>query len=297
MTTAFMLALLAAAPQAAASSTAFEAEVRVGAPVTSGNLVVFPLTLRSRATATSTVTLDEALRSKVLRVAETGQGIVNSIEVENGGDRPVLLVAGELLLGGKQDRIVGRSLVLAPRSHRHVPVFCVEHGRWRGAGAFESARAMGHVELRKRAIDGDQGRVWAEVRSANVALGTTNATDTYRLAARKLGGEVGPLTRQVLDALGQANDTAGLAVAIDGEVVAVEWFGSPRVFAQLREKLVASYAAAAVAKTRPAEPVPAPPREADVAAFVAEAEHGRGVVKERVDDGAGRAVVQTYLKR
>jgi hypothetical protein len=87
-------------------------------------------------------------------------------------------------------------------------------------------------------------------------------------------------------------------VAIDGEVVAVEWFGSPRVFAQLREKLVASYAAEAVASGRPAAPPPAaPPRAADVADFAAKAERGEGAVKERVEDGAGGAAVQTYLRR
>jgi hypothetical protein len=108
---------------------------------------------------------------------------------------------------------------------------------------------------------------------------------------------VAPLARQVLDALGPPNNAAGLAVAIDGEVVAVEWFGSPKVFAQLREKLVASYAAEAVASARPATASPASPRDADVAAFATKAERGEGAVVERVDDGAGAAAVRTYLKR
>jgi hypothetical protein len=156
---------------------------------------------------------------------------------------------------------------------------------------------MGHVELRKQALAGDQGRVWSEVARENARLGTTSASDTYRVAARKQGGDAGPLTRRVLEALGPAGDTAGLAVAIDGVVVAVEWFGSPRVFAQLREKLVASYAAQAVASGGSAAPARAGPREADVADFAAKAERGEGAFRERVDDGAGRAAVQTYLKR
>lgn len=298
-TMALGLALLLAAPQETRSSSGFVDEVRPGAPITRGNLTIFPLTLRRPATADDHLVLDEAVARKQLAIEEAGaQGSVNTLEVENRGAQPVVLVAGELLLGGKQDRIVGRSLVLAPRSRTRVPVFCVEHGRWSGARSFVSAAMMGHADLRKTALEGDQGRVWSEVARSNERLGTTNPSDTYRAAARKLGGDAGPLAREMVAALARHRNVAGLAVAIDGEVVAVEWFGSPRLFERIREKLVASYAAQALASGKAASGAPpaAAPRPQAVADFAARAEQGEAVV-ERAKGAGGGAVQTTYLRR
>lgn len=296
MTTATLaLAMFLATPLVAVAS--FADEVRVGAPISVENLAVFPLTLRNPSAGEEYLTLDEALHAKQLSIAEAGAGgAVNSLEVENRADRPVVLVAGELLLGGKQDRIVGRSVLLAPRSRARVQVFCVEHGRWTGAGELQSARAMGHVELRKMALSGDQAQVWNEVARSNRRLGTTSASDTYRVAARKLGADTGPLVRRILDGLTRVPGAAGLAVAIDGEVVAVEWFGSPRIFARLQEKLIASYAAQALASGAPAK-TPAPAAEA-VSEFAAKAERGEGAIGDQLmAPGVARPIQSSYLKR
>jgi hypothetical protein len=299
-TMAVGLALLLAAPQETGSSAGFGEEVRVGAPITRGNLAVFPLTLRRPAAAENHLLLDEAMARKQLAIEETGtSGSVNALEIENRGGQPVMLVAGELLVGGKQDRIVARSLVLAPRSRTRVPVFCVEHGRWTGEKSFESAGALAHVQLRKTALEGNQGKVWSEVASANVLMGTRNPSDTYRAAARKLDADVGPLARDIVAALAREKKVAGLAVAIDGEMIAVEWFASPSLFERIRQKLVASYAAQALA-SRDASPGVAPaaaPRPAAVADFAAKAERGDAVV-ERVKGARGYEAVQTtYLRK
>jgi hypothetical protein len=212
----------------------------------------------------------------------------------------VLLLAGELLLGGKQDRIIGRSMVLAPRSRARVPVFCVEHGRWSGGKGFASGRAMGHAQLRKTALSGDQQKVWAEVKRSNERLATVNASDTYRAAASKLDGEVGPLAKELSAALAADREVAGIGVAIDGEVVAIEWFASPRVFERVREKLVSSYVAQAMES--PASHVPgavaakAPPPE-KVADFAAKAERGEELVERARAPGAAAPVQTTYLRK
>ncbi|MFT3916946.1 MAG: hypothetical protein QM704_23540 [Anaeromyxobacteraceae bacterium] len=299
MITAVGLALLLAAPQAKGAPAAALAEgVSVGAPITKGNLSVFPLSVRPAAgtAGAEPLTLDEASRAKVVRVEEAGAGgDVNALQVHNDGDRPVLLMAGELLLGGKQDRIVGRSLVLPPRSRQPVPVYCVEHGRWSGGRAFESGGALVPPGLRKTALAGDQQQVWDEVARSNRKLGTQTSSGTYRAAARKLSGEAGPVARELSEALARDPQAAGLAVAIDGEVVAVEWFASPRLFGRVREKLVASYVAQALADDAPrpaSAPAPAAPK--DVIDFARKAEQGAATVERATS--AGEAVQTTYLK-
>jgi hypothetical protein len=57
-------------------------------------------------------------------------GVVAHLRARNRCDHPVVLPADMVLDGGRQARIVDRSILLAPTSETDVPVRCVEHGRW-----------------------------------------------------------------------------------------------------------------------------------------------------------------------
>ena len=90
------------------------------------------------------LTLTEAVAKGRVQVLETGQ--VNELKIENTGDEEVFIQAGDMVKGGRQDRVLMVSLVLPPRSGM-VPIssFCVEPGRWSARGAedatkFSSAR-------------------------------------------------------------------------------------------------------------------------------------------------------------
>ncbi len=78
-------------------------------------------------------TLQEALARGDVEVVETGN--VRELEIENKGDQPVFVQFGDLVKGGKQDRVLTVSLVLPPKSGR-VPIgsYCVEQGRWSARG-------------------------------------------------------------------------------------------------------------------------------------------------------------------
>jgi ARG/rhodanese/phosphatase superfamily protein len=69
-----------------------------------------------------------------------GGNDVNELMVVNHSDRPLYLMPGEIIVGGDQDRTIGRELVVAPDS-KQVPldVYCVEHGRWGGRDEAEYA--------------------------------------------------------------------------------------------------------------------------------------------------------------
>ena len=61
----------------------------------------------------------------------TDNASVNELSLINRSGKKLMLLAGEVIVGGKQDRIVQDDLIVPPVS---VPVslsvFCVEHGRW-----------------------------------------------------------------------------------------------------------------------------------------------------------------------
>ena len=70
----------------------------------------------------------------------------------NKGEIPILILAGEELVGAKQNRLGKRDLFLvAGLSTLTVPVSCVEQGRWGYRGKeFKSERRMSSPLLRSK---------------------------------------------------------------------------------------------------------------------------------------------------
>jgi hypothetical protein len=176
---------------------------RLANPVSYENLTIFPVVAAREADTSQFATLDEALASGAALITEQGAEMrrmrdgavvpnyqvgprVNQLVLVNHGKRPLILLAGEVVSGGKQDRIIGKDRIV-PVGAAPLPldVFCVEHGRWTpGAVQFSAAETMVHPSVRdKAAVDQNQSEVWAAVRGEADAVGTVpQSTD---LEARK----------------------------------------------------------------------------------------------------------------
>ena len=132
-------------------ATAFAGEVRSGyrvlAPISHGNLTIFPVVASNTHDTSEFLTLDEGLRSGDVIVTEAGRiqplvrrggrpipvggGEVHRLVLVHNSNRPLLLLAGEIVTSGKQDRVIGKDrLVPAHSDPIDLSVFCVEHGRW-----------------------------------------------------------------------------------------------------------------------------------------------------------------------
>jgi hypothetical protein len=253
------------------------AGTRLLQPIIYKQLTVFPV-VRSAVAVDKTqyLTLTDGLKRKLVTVSEVGQGgSVNTLVVHNGGTLPLLILGGEVVLGGQQDRVLGQDTIVPAHEKLQVQVFCVEHGRWSGGREFSAAQGMADGKIRVRAkYKANQQEVWDEVAKKNAAHGVAPATGTYRnLAAGDDGKKtVAPYRAAVGDALGKLPDAkslVGVVVAINGRVTNVELFARPELFAAYRDKLLDSiYMGAAdvpvVDKAPPAKP-------ADVAGFVKKA--------------------------
>ncbi|HLK61538.1 MAG TPA: DUF6569 family protein [Chthonomonadaceae bacterium] len=121
------------------------------------NLTLIPV-YDSQAKATDTyTTLDEGLQGKTVKVQEsTDGGDVNTLYVTNTGSKPLYLMAGEVVLGGQQDRCMGKDRIIPPGKKRvPVSVYCVEHNRWVGRAEFDSsAKSVASAEIRLQAQEG-----------------------------------------------------------------------------------------------------------------------------------------------
>ncbi len=178
-------------------------------PIRHGNLTVFPVVAAKSYPTGEFLTLDEGLRSGEVVVTEAGnvQGLirrhptpairnegaqVNRLVLVNNSKRPLLLLAGEIVTGGKQDRVIGKDRIVPAESDPvDLSVFCVEPGRWVATsehfGASEAMYGaaagkphasvpmamMAQPSVRAKAMgDKDQSQVWAEVRKQQQAMET-----------------------------------------------------------------------------------------------------------------------------
>ena len=150
----------------------------LGAAYGHGGLTIVPVLASGRISAHPAMrTLDDALRSGTLRVAELGSASVPHVLVDNRGWQPVFLMAGEIIIGGKQDRVIREDAVIPARSGpTEVAVYCVEQGRWAPvAGRFESAPYAADADLRSRAAAGaGQESVWNHVARKSADAGVTS---------------------------------------------------------------------------------------------------------------------------
>lgn len=165
-------------------------EWRVAEPVRYENLSVFPILSRQSANTAGFATLDEGLSSGEVVVTEGGGDAlmrsrdgrpvavpqqrgasVNQLVLINRGSKPLLLLAGELVSGGKQDRIISKDRIVPPgAAPLPLDVFCVENGRWTGGVQFTAGKMMVHPSVREQAaITKEQDKVWAAVRNGTTA--------------------------------------------------------------------------------------------------------------------------------
>ncbi|MBM4030568.1 MAG: hypothetical protein FJ291_02145 [Planctomycetes bacterium] len=253
----------AAALQGVPSTSASDATP--SGPFQHENLAVFIIQGKNTITGTEFLTLDEALSKKLLVVRETEQ--VRELTVDNLSEKESIFIqSGEMVSGGKQDRMLGVDLVVPPKARNmKVPSFCVEQSRWSQRGA-EAAKVFGtnfnyasSNELRVAArLDKDQGKVWQQVAksqkalSANVGADVTNATSPSSLDLAledpRLKAAVKAYTDKLSKAIEGKDDAIGCAFAINGQIYSADVYGSNVLFRKLYPKLLDASATEAVAK-------------------------------------------------
>jgi len=138
----FALAIAPIAFAIGAAKTAFAGDTgRISGPFAHDNLAVYFIHGPS-VDGKVPLTLKEAFDKEAVRLDETGA--VSELTIENLGDEEIFIQSGDIVKGGRQDRVLTTTLVLPPKSGK-VPVaaFCVERGRWSARGA-ESMAFFAH---------------------------------------------------------------------------------------------------------------------------------------------------------
>jgi hypothetical protein len=304
--------VLAAAGPAPETSGSYH----VLAPIESGNLLLFPVVQAAgkQIGETPFLTLDEGLRSGEVEVTEAGRvrGLVrqrphsdngapapgelfeprrrserqsaqvNTLVLVNHSKKPLLLLAGEIVTGGKQDRVIARDRIVPPEGDPiDLGVFCIEPGRWveksatfGTSGTSSTHSFMVQPTVRQRAmVDKDQQQVWdsvhgaiakmqlatTHVQSAGIPAGSAASLHSFGTTSyaqvmqnsevsEKVDEAAAPVMKsrdKVLAKL-RSEHAIGVVVAIHGQIVWADLFASTDLLSRYWTKLVRSYAAESV---------------------------------------------------
>lgn len=273
-----------------------EGEWRLLEPISYENLTIFPVVARSGYDTREFLTLEEGLSRGDVIVREQGAETmvrdrdggrravenfggpsVNQLVLVNRSKQPLLLLAGELVSGGKQDRVIAKDRIV-PVGAEPLPlnVFCVEHGRWSSGSQFTAADTIVHPSVREQAaVKQKQGDVWASVTAGSMAPGVAGApaarvrqqdlavaveaeapTQSYskiygsRQVAPSVDALVGELQRRFRkETTGLKGErVVGVVIAYGGEVAWSDIFASAELFDSYWNKLLRSYSVEAVAR-------------------------------------------------
>jgi len=125
--------------------------------------------------------LKKAITSGKIEISDSGT--VNTIIATNNSTVNVYIIAGEVVKGGKQDRLVAEDVVIAPGEKKKIPAFCVERNRWQQKESGNSFKGYSNVSSKKvrqaALIDKDQQKVWANVAEATQKNQASSSTGTY----------------------------------------------------------------------------------------------------------------------
>ena len=252
-------------------------------PIVRGNLAIFPVLGANAHDASGLLTLDEGVRTGQVTVTEAGsmRGLVrnghpipqpsggaevNRLVLYNNSDKPLLLLAGEIVTGGKQDRIVGADRIVAANSGPiDLGVFCVEPGRWvessKNFGSMGAQMAQPSVRTPAMAAK-NQSEVWANVATSNKRMAETVTVETGADAVSGMSSYAkvfaSPQVAKVMTEYGGAESeqailrelrskgAVGVVVAVNGQVQWADVFASTELLAKYWPKLMRSYVAEAM---------------------------------------------------
>jgi hypothetical protein len=241
----------------------FEMEVEVGDPVEVGGLRVFPLTGVVQA-GPAYLTGPEAFAAGLIEVDELDPPEVPLLAITNLADIPILLVEGEILVGGDQNRTMNVTVLCPPLARTIVPVSCVEVGRWGARRRMSisskhapgSLRAAKTVNLEPRTSDvssrrSDQARVWEEVALQSMTHNVSSDTS----ALDDVQEEVEDRIAEQLDAIRTVPRQIGVICTIGEEVVGMDLFDKPATLEKYLRGIVAGHALDASMPTPASNPI------------------------------------------
>lgn len=218
--------------------------------------------------AASLKTLAEVIDDYGFRISEkkpygrfNDSGAVNNLTVQNKTEDAVFLMGGDIVRGGRQDRVVGEDQIIAARSLRDIPVFCVEQGRWQFAGEAEPENDVAARQDKVFAFSGyynvasgdirhtletskNQGEVWEKVSRLTGSYQVDSSTGAYASleSSEDFTQKRDAYLHFFSDKFSDLSGMVGIIAVSGDEIIGTDVFGHPDLFQRQLNALLHSYA-------------------------------------------------------
>lgn len=243
------------------------------------NLQLFPITantdfIEANKHLKEYKTLSEALELHQFRISEKkpygrfeDAGAVNSLTVQNKTAFPIFLMEGEIVQGGRQDRVVENDQVIAARSLKDIPVFCVEKGRWNYHDATDEEAASKAKQDKIFAFSGyyhvaagsirhtlannqGQNEVWEKVHEITAQNDAESSTHAYASLEESTAFTTNrnSYLNFFADKFSDMDQVVGVVAVSGNKIIAAELFGHPDLFQRQFNNLLHSYVTDAITK-------------------------------------------------
>lgn len=189
------------------------------------------------------LTLKKGLELGLVEVKECEHSTVNTLIVKNNSITPLLLIDGEEVVGGDQNRIVNSTILVAPQSESKISVSCTEQGRWAYKNEFRSSIHIADSNTRRAKLRAKrhnrpvQSEVWSSIRDLEKSIDFSSPTGAMSESydAQKVNHE------EFLKAFNVAEGQTGILIIENGEIKGFELFLNPEIYSHFHEKIIKSY--------------------------------------------------------
>lgn len=206
----------------------------------------------SAAAPLSAISLRAGMGNGTVRLKERGNYMVDNINVlliENNSGKDLVIRSGEIVMGGRQDRVFARDTILAAGKQHLVPVFCIEENRWSATEKkfiYRGTTGSGLQNIVDTARN--QTKVWDEIRRLLKQNNqTTSSSYAALLGSKKIADSTNLYVRHFLQQLRSKDSSiVGFIASTGNKILGADVFISTSLFYQTLPGLLEKYSAEAV---------------------------------------------------
>ena len=205
------------------------------------NIAIIPL--KTERTYIDILTLKKGLELGLVEVKECETSQVNTVIVKNHSVTPLILIDGEEIIGGDQNRIVNSTILIDAESEMKIPVSCSEKHRWAYKSEFKHSDYIANYKTRRakeyasRVSSSFQDVIWSSIDSLEMEQDYASPTSAMDGSYENIKASHNEILKQFKVIAGQT----GVLIMVDGEIKGFELFLNSEIYREFHEKILKSY--------------------------------------------------------